>query len=55
MSRSLADKAIDPQILAELMLSEENLPMAENNARPISKSDALELARRTLNASRDEP
>jgi alcohol dehydrogenase class IV len=48
MSRSLDDKAIDPQKLAELMMLEENLPMAENNARPISKSDALELARRTL-------
>lgn len=48
MSRSLAEKAIDPATLAELMMSEENLPMAENNARPISKSDALELAQRTL-------
>jgi hypothetical protein len=48
MSRSLAEKAIDPETLAELMMSEENLPMAENNARAISKSDALELARRTL-------
>jgi alcohol dehydrogenase class IV len=50
MSRVLADKAIDPEKLAELMLSEENLPMAENNARPISKDDALELAKRTLSA-----
>ena len=50
MSRSLSDEVIDPQKLAELMMLEENLPMAENNARPISKSDALELARRTLGA-----
>jgi alcohol dehydrogenase class IV len=48
MSRSVAEKEIDPATLAELMLSEENLPMAENNARPISKDDALELAQRTL-------
>lgn len=50
MSRSLAGKAIDPAALAALMMSEENLPMAENNARPISKSDALELARQILSA-----
>ena len=48
MSRSLAEKAIDPTALAALMMSEENLPMAENNVRPITKSDALELAKRTL-------
>jgi alcohol dehydrogenase class IV len=54
MSRSLAEKAIDPETLAELMMSEENLPMAENNARAISKSDALELARRTLCVLRSE-
>jgi alcohol dehydrogenase class IV len=48
MSRSLAEKAIDPDTLAELMMSAENLPMAENNARPISKGDASYLARRTL-------
>ncbi len=51
MSRSLADKAIDPATLAALMRSEENLPMAENNARPISESDALELAQRILRVS----
>jgi alcohol dehydrogenase class IV len=48
ISRSLSEKAIDPATLAALMMSEENLPMVENNARPISKSDALELAQRTL-------
>jgi alcohol dehydrogenase class IV len=48
MSRSLAEKAIDPVRLAELMMSPENLPMVENNARPISKGDALYLAGRTL-------
>jgi alcohol dehydrogenase class IV len=48
MSRSLVEKAIDPDTLAELMMSAENLPMAENNVRPITKSDALELANRTL-------
>jgi len=50
MSRSLAEKAIDPATLAELMMSEENLPMAENNARPISQDDALDLAKRILSA-----
>ena len=44
----MAEKEIDPATLAELMLSEENLPMTENNARPISKDDALELAQRTV-------
>jgi alcohol dehydrogenase class IV len=48
ISRSLAENAIDPAVLAELMMSPENLPMAENNARPISKGDALYLAKRTL-------
>ncbi len=45
MSRS-AEKAMDPETLAELMVSEENLPMAENKSRPIFRSDALELVRR---------
>jgi alcohol dehydrogenase class IV len=55
MSRSLAEKAIDPDTLAELMMSPENVPMAENNVRPISKSDALYLARQTLGALENEP
>jgi len=50
MSRSLADNTIDPDKLAELIMSEENLPMVENNIRSISKGDALELAKRTLRA-----
>jgi alcohol dehydrogenase class IV len=54
MSRSLTEFAIEPATLAELMMSEENLPMAENNTRPITKSDALELARRTLCALESE-
>lgn len=48
VDRSLADKDIAPETLARMMMSAENLPMLENNARPISKNDALELARRML-------
>ena len=48
MDRSLADENIDPKMLAAVMMSEENKPMLENNARQITESDALELARRTL-------
>jgi hypothetical protein len=36
------------------MLSVENLPMAENNARPITQRDALELAQRTLHSERQD-
>jgi len=54
MSRSLADKAIDPATLAELMMSVENVPMAENNARPITQRDALQLAQRTLHSERQD-
>lgn len=46
--RSLAEHNIDPGILAESMISEENKPMLDNNARPITSGDALELARMTL-------
>ena len=49
IDRSLADKNIDPKMLAAVMMSKENRPMLENNARQITTSDALELARRTLN------
>lgn len=48
LKRSLADLDIDPKVLAEAMMSKENMPMLENNARPISADDALELARRAL-------
>ncbi len=48
MDRSLAFKKIDPETLATVMMSEENKPMIENNARQITTDDALELARLTL-------
>lgn len=48
VDRSLAGKGIEPETLARVMMSAENMPMIENNARPISKTDALELARRIL-------
>jgi alcohol dehydrogenase class IV len=52
IDRSLADKQIDSDVLAAVMMSAENVPMLENNARQITKSDALELARRTLGDKR---
>ena len=48
LERSLAEHNIDPKILAESMMSEENRPMLDNNGRPITSDDALELARRTV-------
>lgn len=48
IERSLADKKIDPETLATVMMAEENKPMIENNARPITQQDALELAQRAL-------
>ena len=48
MDRSLADKGIEPEILTRVMMAKENLPMLQNNARPISKNDVLELVRRLL-------
>ena len=48
LKRTLADKNIDPKMLAAAMMSKENIPMLENNARPITSDDALELARRAL-------
>ena len=41
----LDDKGIEPETLIRVMMSEENLPMLQNNARSISKSEGLELAR----------
>ena len=48
VDRSLSGEGIEPETLARVMMSAENMPMLENNARPISKKDALELARRIL-------
>lgn len=48
VDRSLAGEGIEPETLARVMMSAENMPMLENNARPISKNDAIELARRIL-------
>lgn len=48
VGRSLAAENIDPEMLAAMMMAEENQPMLENNARPVKSEDALELARRTL-------
>ena len=48
VDRSLVNGDLEPETLTRVMMSEENLPMLENNARPISKDDALELARRML-------
>jgi hypothetical protein len=48
IDRSLSGRGIEPDDLARIMMSPENLPMIDNNARPISKHDGLELARRIL-------
>ena len=48
IDRSLSGSDIDPDTLTEVMMSQENLPMIQNNARPISKHDGLELARQIL-------
>jgi alcohol dehydrogenase class IV len=45
---SLADRGIEPETLTSVMMSSENYPMLQNNARPILKNDGLELARRIL-------
>ena len=49
IDRSLSGSDIEPDALARVMMSQENLPMIQNNARPISKDGGLELARRILN------
>lgn len=51
VARSLAEENIDPETLVAMMMSAENQPMLDNNARPITPDDALELARRTLSRS----
>ena len=48
LERSLEGNHIAPKMLAEAMMSKENIAMIENNGRPIASGDALELARRTL-------
>jgi alcohol dehydrogenase class IV len=48
IKRSLAEEKIDPERLTAVMMAEENRPMLENNARPITPQDALELARLTV-------
>jgi alcohol dehydrogenase class IV len=48
IDRSLSGSGIEPDTLTRVMMSQENLPMIRNNARPISKQDGLELARRML-------
>jgi alcohol dehydrogenase class IV len=45
IDRSLSDSGIEPEDLARVMMSPENLPMIQNNARLISAHDAIELAR----------
>jgi alcohol dehydrogenase class IV len=42
------DTGIQPELLASVMRSPENLPMIQNNACPISETDILELARQIL-------
>jgi alcohol dehydrogenase class IV len=49
IDRSLSGSGIEPDALARVMMSQENLPMTQNNARLISKHDGLELARQLLN------
>jgi len=49
IDRSLSGSGIEPDALTRVMMSQENLPMIDNNARPISKHDGLELARQLLN------
>jgi alcohol dehydrogenase class IV len=48
IDRSLSGSGVEPEDLARVMMSPENLPMIQNNARPISTHDAIELARRIL-------
>jgi alcohol dehydrogenase class IV len=42
---SLTNVSIEPEVLAEAMMSEENLPMTENNIRSIGTDEALAISR----------
>ena len=48
LDKSLGGKQIDPKALADMMLAEENRPMVENNARPITTDDAVIFAKQTV-------
>jgi alcohol dehydrogenase class IV len=45
---SLVDAGIQPESLAEVMMSEENLPMIKNNIRSIGADEALTISRNIL-------
>jgi alcohol dehydrogenase class IV len=48
IDRLPSDTGIQPELLASVMRSPENLPMIQNNACPISETEILELARQIL-------
>jgi alcohol dehydrogenase class IV len=45
---SLANAGIEPETLAKVMMSEENLPMIKNNIRSIGADEALTISRNIL-------